>query len=135
MPIRKLTTSQPPDWSKRLDGYFIAFCRKTFRWSPAYRQALKEAFVEKREGKEYYRCKDCRSVVERSEKQVDHYEPVVPIGSVWNRDWNEYRQRCFVTSDRLQILCKPCHKIKTGNENILRRKTWKGKSKKSRVKS
>jgi len=120
-----------PDWSKTLDGYFIAFCRKAFRWSPAYRQTLKEAFVEKREGVEYYRCKHCKNVVERPQKQVDHMEPVIPIGNVWNRDWNEYRQRCFVSSDKLQVLCKDCHKKKTSAENINRRKTWRNKVQKS----
>ena len=133
MPIKKSTTSQPPDWNKRLDGYFIAFCRKSFRWSPTYREALKRAFVEKRNGVEYYRCEKCREVVERAKKQVDHIEPVIPIGSVWDRDWNEYRRRCFVSSDRVQVLCKPCHKEKTGAENTLRRKSWTNKSKRKSV--
>lgn len=131
MPIRKLNPSPPKDWSKTLDGYFISFCRKCFRWSPAYRETLKKAFVEKREGVEYYRCESCKQVVERQEKQVDHIDPVVPIGKQWDRDWNEYRNRCFVASDRLQVLCKSCHKLKTSKENIVRRKTWSKSKKRS----
>lgn len=128
MPIRKLTTSQPPDWSKTLNGYFIGFCRKTFRWSPAYRTALKSAFVEKKDGIEYYRCKSCGSVVERANKQVDHIEPVVPVATGWNGSWDSYRDGLFVHESKLQVLCKSCHKGKTGAENQ-GRKIWRSKSK------
>lgn len=124
MPIRKLTTHQPADWFKTLDGYFISFARKTFRWSPSYRETLKRAFVEKRDGKEYYMCENCRTVVERADKQVDHVSPVIPTGTVWNRSWDDYRIRLFVSAEKLQVLCKPCHKQKTGAENTLRRKSW-----------
>lgn len=129
MPIRKLTTRPQPDWSKTLDGYFIGFCRKVFRWSPAYRSALKAAFVEKRDGIEYYRCKSCGTVVERPQKQVDHIDPVVPVASGWNRSWDGYRDRLFVHESKLQVLCKSCHKGKTGTENQ-GRKIWRSKPKK-----
>lgn len=129
MPIRKLTTSQPPDWSKTLDGYFISFARKAFRWSPAYRAALKRAFVEKREGVEYYRCESRGEIIARSDKQVDHIVPVVPVGSVWNRSWDDYKKGLFVSAEGLQVLCKSCHKKKTGSENTIRRKSWPTKQK------
>lgn len=122
MPIRKLKIS-PVTWEKRLNGYFIAFARRVFHWSPAYREALSR--VEQVEGKEKrYRCESCGALVERSQKQVDHIEPVVRIGEKWNGDWNGYRDRLFVTSDKLQVLCKECHKKKTGEENQ-RRREWK----------
>jgi hypothetical protein len=106
-----------PEWSKTLDGYFISFARKTFRWSPAYREALKRAYVEKRDGVEYYRCEVGKEIVARADKQVDHIEPVIPVGSPWNRSWDFYRERCFVDASKLQVLCKKCHKEKTGKEN------------------
>lgn len=120
MPIRKLTTSQPPDWSKRLHGYFIGFCRKTFRWSPAYRSAVKGAEEKTADGLRY-RCKACGSLVERSEKQVDHIEPVVEIGKPGNTSWDYYRDRLFVSVEKLQVLCRGCHKSKTNEENQRRR--------------
>lgn len=132
MPIRKLTTRPPQDWSKTLDGYFISFARKTFRWSPAYRQALKRAFVEKREGVEYYRCESGGEVVARPDKQVDHIIPVVPIGAVWNRSWDAYKIGLFVPAEGLQVLCKKCHAKKTGGENQ-RRRICRSKSKKKSV--
>lgn len=129
MPIRKLTTRPPQDWSKTLDGYFISFARKVFRWSPAYRAALKRAFVEKRDGVEYYRCESGGEIIARSDKQVDHIEPVVPIGVVWNKSWDDYKIRLFVREDRLQVLCKKCHAAKTGGENQRRRICRKSKTK------
>lgn len=129
MPIQKRVLNQPPDWSKRLDGYFIGFCRRVFKWSPSYRAALKAAFVDKKDGIEYYRCKSCRAVVERSNKQMDHIEPVVSVTLGWTRSWDDYRDRMFVHESQLQVLCKSCHKNKTGTENK-ERKTWKSKAKK-----
>lgn len=120
MPIRKLTTSQPPDWSRRLNGYFIAFTRKTFRWSPAYRDCVKNAEVRLDTGIKY-RCKACGNLVERSEKQVDHIRPVVEVGHKWNGSWDYYRDRLFVSVTELQVLCKGCHRSKTTKENEGRR--------------
>lgn len=122
MPIRKLTTHPQPDWSKTLDGYFISFARKAFRWSPEYRKALKRAFVEKREGVEYYRCEIGGEIIERSDKQVDHIIPVVPVGAVWNHSWDDYKKGLFVQAEGLHILCKSCHRKKTGAENRIRLK-------------
>lgn len=129
MPINKKTPSQPPDWSKRLDAYFLSFARKTFKWSPAYKEALKRAFVEKRDGVEYYRCEIGREIIARPDKQVDHKEPVVPVGAPWDKSWDGIKVRMFVPAEKLQVLCKPCHRKKTNGENALRGKIWKTKSK------
>jgi hypothetical protein len=112
----------PEQWSKKLNAYFIAFCRKAFKWSPDYRATLKRAFVEKKEGIEYYRCEACGIVVKRREKQVDHTEPVVSVSSGWDGSWDVLRQRMFVSADCLRVLCKSCHQKKTTAENKERRK-------------
>lgn len=129
MPIRKLTTSQPPDWSKTLDGYFLSFARKAFKWSPGYKAALAKAFVEKRDGVEYYRCAACREIIPRPRKRVDHIKPVVPPPAPWDRSWDGVKIRMFVSEDGLQVLCKECHQPKTNAENK-ERKLWRSKSKK-----
>lgn len=121
-------TWQTPDWSKRLNGYFISFARRVFHWSPAYREAVSRVEQKTEQGKRY-RCESCGVLVERSQKQVDHIEPVVRIGEKWNGDWNGYRDRLFVTSDKLRVLCKPCHQAKTTKENQGRR-LWQSKPKK-----
>lgn len=129
MPIRKLTPSQLPDWSKRLDAYFLSFARKAFKWSPGYKAALEKAFVEKRDGVEYYRCAACREIIPRPRKRVDHIKPVVPPNAPWDRSWDGIKLRMFVSEDGLQLLCKECHQPKTNAENAQRRAAWKPKSK------
>lgn len=131
MPIKRLTTSQPSNWSKRLNGYFVSFARRVFHWSPAYKEAVSRVEQKTEQGKRY-RCETCGDLVERSQKQVDHIEPVVRVGEKWNGDWNDYRDRLFVDSTKLQVLCKSCHSKKTGKENQ-GRKIWQNKSKKHRA--
>ena len=97
------------------------FCRKTFRWSPAYRDAVKGAEIKTPAGLRY-KCKACGNLVERHEKQVDHIRPVVETGTKWNGSWDYYRDRLFVPVAELQVLCKGCHKSKTNAENQERRK-------------
>lgn len=124
-------TQTQEEWKKRLNGYFIAFCRKIFRWSPAYRDALKMAFIRKDEGGEWYKCRLCGEVLRRKDKQMDHIQPVVKVGTRWSGDWNEYRDRLFVESESLQVLCKKCHQEKSKKENKIRRENRQRGSKKS----
>lgn len=125
MPIKKPLT----DWERRLNGYFISFARRVFHWSPAYRAAVKaaEMVVGK---KTLYRCASCKSLVERSEKHVDHISPVIEVGTKWSGSWDYYRDRLFVSERHLQVLCKSCHKKKTEQENT-ERKRIRGQEKKS----
>lgn len=63
-------------------------------------------------------CEECREWFPQKDVDVDH---IVPAGSV--DDLNGFTDRLLVDhlSD-LQILCKPCHKVKTQAENAARRK-------------
>lgn len=115
------------EWTKKLDYYFIAAARKWFRWSPAYREVLARAFVRRSEGVEYFKCENCHSEIPRPKKQVDHRIPVVDRGG-WDGSWDTYRDRIFVTADKLDLLCKSCHSAKTKKENAERRKTKKEKT-------
>lgn len=110
------------EWKRTtLQGYFKAFCRKTFRWSPAYKAALKRAFV-RREGKvEYYKCECCGTIIIRKLKQVDHIDPVIDLIDGWDGSWDKYRERMYVDAMALQVLCKRCHQKKTNKENERRR--------------
>lgn len=111
-------------WQNRLDDYFIAFCRRVFKWSPAYKATLKSAFDHKdSKGTEYYRCAACHAVIPRPQKRVDHIQPVVPIEG-WNGSWDTLRDRMsFDDPTNLQVLChRPCHHEKTQKENAARRK-------------
>ena len=58
---------------------------------------------------------------------VDHIEPVVPIGVNINElSFDEFIVRLMCEADNLQVLCSPCHDVKTKAENVERRKQ-KGK--------
>lgn len=52
----------------------------------------------------------------------DHIEPVIPLDNFkkgdW--DWHEYIERMFCDDTGYQILCKPCHDIKTKKEDQIR---------------
>ena len=117
------------EWEKRVHRYFIAFTRKTFKWSPAYRDVLKAALVKKDKSGEWYRCASCNKIVKRCNKHVDHISPVVPTNERFDGDWNRYRDRMGIGKVRveLQVLCVTCHKTKTAEESKERKK-WKNKN-------
>lgn len=122
MPIRKPVILSPSAaWTRRLNGYFIAFARRVFHWSPAYREVVQRSERGER-GEKRYLCGKCGALVERSEKQVDHIEPVIKVGAPWSGSWDEYRDRLFVDAGSLRVLCKPCHQSKSKKENETRRR-------------
>lgn len=115
-------------WRNRLDDYFVAFCRRVFKWSPAYKEALKYSFQRKgSDGTEYYKCAKCGKVIPRPQKRVDHISPVVPVEG-WDGSWDTLRDRMsFEDSANLQVLChRPCHTTKTNEENEARRRSQRG---------
>lgn len=79
-------------------------------------------------------CAACSKLFEMRDTQCDHIEPVIPVTG-WPlapdsklydlepqaKDMNVLVYRTFVQAKKLQILCKPCHKIKSGIENAARR--------------
>lgn len=51
--------------------------------------------------------------------QVDHIVPIVAPDVGWvNLD--SFAERLFCPTEGLQILCKPCHKLKTDSEKKIR---------------
>lgn len=90
------------------------------RWPPKY-ETLQEAYVgqkinpkTKRESK-HYKCKACKKIFPGKEVQVDHIEPVVSTTDGFTT-WDEFISRLFCEKENLQVLCKPCHDIKTALE-------------------
>lgn len=119
------------EWTKRVNGYFIASCRKWIRWSPAYRAVLKRTLVKKDSKGEWYKCEKCGELVLRKFKQVDHINSIINRRG-WNGSWDVYRERIINdTESDLQLLCKrPCHYEKTQKENAERRKAKKKREEK-----
>jgi 5-methylcytosine-specific restriction endonuclease McrA len=72
----------------------------------------------------FFKCAHCEALFKRDEVDADHINPIVdPVDGMVS--WDEYINGLFCDSSGFQILCKPCHKIKTDAENIIRNKVKK----------
>lgn len=122
--------------------------RQAFRMSPQMWETLQRARTElppalKKDGKPgkrpriRYKCAVCEGLFARKNVQVDHMEPVVPLHKTESdMTYDEMARGIFCKSKNLQVVCstpmkrnggKPsCHKIKTDEENFVRRKMVEG---------
>lgn len=116
--------------------YLISAARKIWRWGPERKAAIAAAMV----GKDLIKCAHCKKLLSAKAKvkkrhlyAVDHIEPIVPVdrlsptleptpGCSASLNWDDYLRRMMYGA--LQILCHPCHKIKTAGESKARRE-WK----------
>ena len=96
------------------------------RWPPKY-AALKAAFagrqVNAKTGKlaMHYKCIKCKKLFIAADVQVDHIKPVVDPKKGFV-SWDDFINRIFCEIENLQTLCKPCHKVKTDQEKLERKK-------------
>lgn len=97
-----------------------AAIRKSFSYrSPHYHAVLMRVKTKELgpRGGSRFRCEHCQLGYARAEIQIDHINPVVPIGiAKATMSPEEFYRRCFVTPDKLQSLCKNCHKKKCNEE-------------------
>lgn len=110
------------------DGRYNSFITSTLRsgmrrWPPKW-QCLKDAYVGKEVGPtgrtgSRYKCAKCGGHFPSSAVQVDHIVPVVATNSGFT-SWDDYIDRLFCEKTNLQVLCKPCHKVKTKEEKTCR---------------
>ncbi len=109
-------------WTEgRYNGFVSTALRKAFgRWPPKY-ETLKEARtsikINPATGRkaQHFKCKICKGEFTQKQVQVDHVAPVVGRGNF--KDWNTFIERLFCEKHNLQVLCIPCHKIKTKKDN------------------
>ena len=59
-----------------------------------------------------YLCASCGSYYKGKEVEVDH---IVPCGNL-DKDPGRFIQALYCEPKDLQVLCKPCHKVKTEQE-------------------
>ncbi len=106
----------------RLEGYIFGALRKIWRWHPERKKALTLAKLhDQRADDLYFSCAKCDQFFTRKNIHIDHVDPVVDPAKGFTT-WDNYIEGLFVTSDKLQVLCKDCHLIKTQLENKGRRK-------------
>lgn len=94
------------------------------RWPPKYEclnNAKRGKMVNAATGRiaEHYQCAACALLFPATMVVVDHIEPVVDITGFTS--WDSVIARMFCEISGLQVLCKPCHKIKTQQENAERK--------------
>ena len=109
-----------PEYPAWTDAKFWAFIRSALRsawmrWPSKYNLLNKNRkAVEGKRHKWEYQCEECRQWFQAKEVQVDHK---VPAGSLNKyEDLPAFVSKLFVGEDKLAILCKPCHQIKTNEE-------------------
>jgi ribosomal protein L44E len=110
------------NWTEaRIKGFIIGVLRSGARRWPPKHEALKDAYVGKKENKKtkrkvmHYRCCICKEEFPSTFIEVDHKDPVVDpaVGFV---DWNTFVSRLYCPKDNLQAICKTCHTKKTKEE-------------------
>ena len=115
-------------WTEARFRSFITSALRTAtqRWPPKF-EALKEAFIDrkinKKTGKlaQHFSCASCKGEFVSKDVQVDHKKPVVDPKKGF-QGWEVYIDRLFCEKENLQVLCKPCHSVKTAKEKEQRKK-------------
>lgn len=114
-------------WTEgRLKSFITSTLRGGFRRYPPKYEVLKEAFVSKQVNEKtkrissHYKCNNCQGLFPTSDVQVDHVSPIVcPIEGFVS--WDKFIENLFCSKKNLQVLCKPCHSVKTKSENLKRK--------------
>lgn len=97
-----------------------ALRRASYRWPSRYK-ALKRAHI----GRNEYFCESCGVIGPKKSIALDHVEPVINPEKGW-QDLDVYADRMLPDTEYgFQVLCKPCHAIKTNKENEIRKKNRK----------
>ena len=106
--------------------------RRVFSRSELRRRALDKALVKdyhdpsRKRVTRWGRCAECNKLEPAYLLEVDHQEPVVPIGSsLEEMSWDQIIDNIWCDEDKLQALCKLCHRSKTSIEGQIRRKLKK----------
>lgn len=90
------------------------------RWPPRYK-VLSKACVGQRTNPvsgrlaKFYTCNLCRTDFVAKDVEVNHITPVIPVTGF--DSWDGVISRMFCEEDGLEVLCKPCHKAITKQEN------------------
>lgn len=111
-------------------GMILGCLKRTFSRS-GLAQRIRNAKASKEKGPKGGRrfvCDHCANTFDSSGINVDHIEPVIPIGvSFVDLTLEEVIDRLWCNEDNLQILCKECHALKSKAETKERKRIRKQK--------
>lgn len=127
--LKEVTAASDPEelkneLQKELKRFLVPKLRSaSYRW-----KFRSDAIKAARKSRGIYTCNICKCDMKNGEFLADHKDPVVPFAG-WNgKDWTQYIERMFCDSKGFQIICKPCHDVKTETE-IQIRKMYRQKKK------
>lgn len=104
-------------WTKSQYFNFIrGALRKAATRYPVKHQVLDDAkvFVEGQRHRFEYPCAECGGMFKRVDVEVDHIKPAGSLKEY--EDLPEFTRTLFCEADNMQVLCKPCHHVKTQAE-------------------
>ncbi len=118
----KIKTRNGGEWTEARYRSFVksALRSASQRWPPKY-QSLNEACIgtklNVKTGRmaKHYKCNQCKNDFPAKEVEVNHIVPVVPTSGFTT--WDEVIERMFCEKNGLEVVCKPCHKAITKEEN------------------
>lgn len=109
------------EWTEgRKKAFIVSVLRSgTRRYPPKYEtldeaKTLKKINIKTGRLAQHYKCAVCLLDYPAKEVQVDHIIPVVSSDGF--TDWNSFINGLYCPKDNLQVLCVPCHDIKTKGE-------------------
>ncbi len=118
-----------PRITKQERGLIKGAIRRVFGRSELRRRAVdlhidtKYHDPKRKKVKFWVKCAECKKFEAKSNIQIDHFNPVVPIDKSFEEmTLDEVVDRMWCEDRYLQPLCKPCHKAKTKAENKERRR-------------
>lgn len=106
----------------------FAFAKNALRRASRYWWAYSQAEANGRVSRGLYLCASCQEQFKRKDVQIDHVNPVVSTDGGVN-DLNTYVDTLFCDPENLQLLCVPCHKLKSGIEQTMRAEARKERAK------
>lgn len=108
----------PVDLRER--NILLSAVKRVFSRSQLRRGALNKALSNRKgpRGGKMYICALCKDHFPTSKVQVDHKDPVIPIGTAFkDMSWDVViEQRLYCKPSNLQVVCTDCHKAKSKAE-------------------
>ena len=107
--------------------------RRVFSRSDLRRKALQASVTDhidpsRKRVTRWSKCSACGKLEPSYLCEVDHDIPIIPVDSSLNEmTWDEIVDRVWCDENNLKVMCKPCHKSKSKDENKERRKLKKEK--------
>lgn len=112
-------------------GLLKGALRRVFSRSDLRKRILEACRIEHKDEdrprvKKWGRCAICLLPTALYQIQVDHIVPIVPTdSSLEDMTWDIVVNRIWCEESNLQPCCLSCHKVKSKEENALRRKNKK----------